>query len=83
MELSINTANEDFLAYQQSTSSDFSIIMHRKTYDNIENGCGLFAACAIKTKAYRYDQKAKARLRYIEGLNFRGSIEDYENNLTK
>ena len=80
LELSINTANEDFMTYQQSTSSDFSIILHRKTYNNIENGYGLFAACAIKTKVYRYDQKAKVKMRYIEGLQFKGSIEDYKNN---
>ncbi|NPD84920.1 DUF4249 family protein [Lentimicrobium sp. L6] len=80
MELSVNTANEDFMAYQQSTSSDYSIIMYRKTYSNIENGYGLFACRAIKTKVFQYDNRAKTRIKNIEGLNFKGSIEDYEDN---
>lgn len=80
MELIINTANEDFLAYQQSTSSDYSIIMYRKTYNNIENGYGLFACRAIKTKVLEYDNKAKAAMSKLEGLNFQGSIKDYLDN---
>ncbi len=77
LEIIINTANEDFLAYQQSTSSDYSIIMHRKTYNNIENGYGLFACRAIKSDFYKYDALAKRAIINIEGLNFKSSIDDY------
>lgn len=80
MEISINTANEDFMAYQQSTSSDYSIIMFRKTYNNIENGYGLFACRAIKTKVFQYDHRAKTEIKNLEGLNFKGSIDDYGDN---
>lgn len=77
LEILINTANEDFLAYQQSTSSDFSIIQYRKTYNNIDNGYGLFACRGSKTKILPYESIAKRKMMDIEGLNFKGSIDDY------
>lgn len=80
IELMINTADEDFLAYQQSTSSDYSIIMYRKAYNNIENGYGLFASRASKSKFMDFDPNAKSEIRKLEGLQFKGSIEDYEDN---
>lgn len=79
MELSINTANEDFLAYQQSTSSDYSIIQYRKAYNNIDNGYGLFACKASRTKILPFDSIARGKIKNIDGLNFMGSIIVYNN----
>lgn len=76
IEMIVFTSDEHLFAYNESCSISNTVVMNKKTYSNIENGIGVFAATSSGSEYIRINNQSKTRIRNLAGLNFVGGIPE-------
>lgn len=71
MELIVSAADENFNTYMEvNNATNYSLVIDRPSYTNIENGYGLFASRSTQDKFYNLSQPSIVKLTTYDQMNF-------------